>query len=569
MFISYSRSDQRFASELLAGLAYDGGFETLIDSHSIHEGEEWKARITALILEADTVVVVLSPHWLQSGICKWEMEEAWSRAKRIIPVQPVPLDKLDIPARLAAINFVRFDQGPDGGPRLFMDGLAALRRALNTDLGWVREHTRLLSKAEEWESAGRVANRMLAGSDIAVAKAWLERRPSGAPPPTELHRDYIAASEQAESDRLSAERRRAEALQRAYLRARAGLIAASVGALAAAAGGSYAFVKKLEAQRAEMHAASERDEALRVQSRHLTDISARLQQEGDAQTASLLALAGLPDFVDAPATAKSSRPYLAEVEAQLYASYMATRERMLLAGHEGRVLSLATSADGGRAVSGGEDQTARVWSLATGKEVNSIRASGGPVVSVAMSPDGARVAMASGSTVTIADADSGRTLLELKGHGGDILSVSRSTDGRRLVTGSDDQTARVWDAATGSLVARLVEHAAPVSSVALDAEGKLAMTGARDGLAILWDVPTAVPLLKLQGNSLSVTSVALSQDRTIIATAGADHAIRIWDGASGALRRTLPSLDGVASSLALDQHGKQLVVGSSDGLLLV
>ncbi len=74
VFVSYSRADALFVDELVAGLEYDGGVETLIDRQSIQEGEAWKARIGALIKEADSMVLVLSPAWLNSPICNWEIE---------------------------------------------------------------------------------------------------------------------------------------------------------------------------------------------------------------------------------------------------------------------------------------------------------------------------------------------------------------------------------------------------------------------------------------------------------------------------------------------------------------
>jgi len=181
VFISYSRADIAFADELVAGLEYDGGFDVSIDRHAIHEGEDWKARLGALIADADTVVFVLSPKSATSPICQWEVEEADRLSKRILPVLVAPLEGARPPPQLAALNYVRFDHESDGRPRSFMAGLAGLRRALNTDLGWLREHTRLLNRAREWEAAGRVENRLLSGSDIADAKTWLESRPKDAP----------------------------------------------------------------------------------------------------------------------------------------------------------------------------------------------------------------------------------------------------------------------------------------------------------------------------------------------------------------------------------------------------
>jgi hypothetical protein len=116
-----------------------------------------------LVAEADSVVIVLTKAHLSSHMCNWELEEALKHAKRIVPVQAEPLDGVSVPARMAAINYVRFDYDKDQPPCLFIENLASLRKVLVTDLSWVREHTNLLAKAAEWEAAGHVAHRMLVG----------------------------------------------------------------------------------------------------------------------------------------------------------------------------------------------------------------------------------------------------------------------------------------------------------------------------------------------------------------------------------------------------------------------
>ncbi len=47
------------------------------------------------------------------------------------------------------------------------------------------------------------------------------------------------------------------------------------------------------------------------------------------------------------------------------------------------------------------------------------------------------------------DARTGTPLLDLRGHTGPVLSAAFSPDGARIVTGSSDETAKVWDASTG------------------------------------------------------------------------------------------------------------------------
>ena len=176
IFISYSRADEGFADELVEGLDY-ANIDVSIDRHSIREGEEWRSRLDGLISDADAVVFLLSPDSARSSTCDWEVEHAYRLGKRIIPVLWRPLDGVAAPEKLASLNYVRFDEH-----RSFMVGLKRLVAALTVDLDWLREHTRILSRAREWEESGRSANRLLVGEALAEANGWAERRPKDAPP---------------------------------------------------------------------------------------------------------------------------------------------------------------------------------------------------------------------------------------------------------------------------------------------------------------------------------------------------------------------------------------------------
>jgi len=172
------------------------GFECVIDRHGISGGEDWKRRLGNLISEADTVVFVLSPTSARSEICDSEVEEATRLGKRILPVICRPLEGASPPPRLRERNYIFFYDDPKAAPGSgFGTGLAKLIAALNTDFDWLREHTRYLQRATEWDRGGRPANRLLSGDDIAEAKAWAVCRPKNAPEPTALHLDFIRASE--------------------------------------------------------------------------------------------------------------------------------------------------------------------------------------------------------------------------------------------------------------------------------------------------------------------------------------------------------------------------------------
>jgi hypothetical protein len=198
-----------FADQLDAALN-TCGFECFIDRQGISGGEDWKRRLGNLISEADTVVFVLSPTSARSEICAWEVEEAARLGKRILPVNCRPLQGVSPPPRLRDLNYIFFHADPKEPGSGFGTGLAKLVAALNTDFDWLREHTRYLQRATEWDRGGRPANRLLSGDDIAEAKAWAARRPKNAPEPTALHLDFIRASEEEAEARSNAQRRQLE-----------------------------------------------------------------------------------------------------------------------------------------------------------------------------------------------------------------------------------------------------------------------------------------------------------------------------------------------------------------------
>ncbi len=207
VFISYSRDDLAFADQLDAALKLTG-FGVIIDRLDISGGEEWKNRLGALIRDADTVVFVMSPSSARSEMCAWEVAEAVQLGKRILPVLCRPLEGISPPPKLAARNYIFFYEEPKFPGSGFGTGLVELVSALNTDLDWLREHTRYLQRATEWDAGGRPANRLLSGPDIASARAWAARRPKNAPEPTELQLDFLKASETEGIRQQSAEAQR-------------------------------------------------------------------------------------------------------------------------------------------------------------------------------------------------------------------------------------------------------------------------------------------------------------------------------------------------------------------------
>jgi hypothetical protein len=295
VFISYSRDDLDFADQLDTALRYYG-FASTLDRHGISGGEDWQRRLGNLIRDADTVVFVLSPASAKSEICAWEVDEAVRLGKRIIPVLCRPLDGASAPQQLRDLNYIFFYPEPKSPGSGFGSGLERLGTALNTDLEWLRDHTRYFQRATEWDDGGRPINRLLSGTDIGLAKAWAARRPKDAPAPTSLHLDFIRASEEAEAARADAARRdleererlvkaaelahqeKAEASRRVIQRTLVGAVASLLLAVAASSAGVYAYLQKHQAEvqaaravKSASEATTAQQEALKARDEALTD----------------------------------------------------------------------------------------------------------------------------------------------------------------------------------------------------------------------------------------------------------------------------------------------------------
>ena len=69
-------------------------------------------------------------------------------------------------------------------------------------------------------------------------------------------------------------------------------------------------------------------------------------------------------------------------------------------------------------------------------------------------------------------------------------------DGARILTGSDDNTARIWDAKSGAELVELKGHGFPVTSLAVTPDGARVVTASRNGAAWIGELfPTGQSLI--------------------------------------------------------------------------
>jgi WD40 repeat protein/type II secretory pathway component PulM len=190
VFISYSRTDKDFVHKIGEALA-EQKREAWVDWHDIPPTAEWLKEVYAGIEAADNFVFVISPEAVASVTCLKEIAYASANAKRMIPILHREVPDSAIPGALAGIHWIFF-RGTDD----FETAFASLIEALDTDLGWKREHTRLLVRAKEWERSKKEDSFLLRGKDLREAEQWLTKSVEKQSA-TSLHSRYILSSRQA------------------------------------------------------------------------------------------------------------------------------------------------------------------------------------------------------------------------------------------------------------------------------------------------------------------------------------------------------------------------------------
>ncbi len=190
VFISYSRKDKEFVRRLNDSLD-NSGINAWVDWEGIPLSSDWMEEITRAIEAADAVLFVISQDSLDSKVCTDELELALKLNKKLVPILfKEPKRGTPMHDKVAATNWVYLREKDD-----YEATMPKLMEAINTDLDWVRQHTRILQRAKEWESKGFGSSYLLRGGDLEDAEQWLSQAAASKDREVlPLQTDYIVAS---------------------------------------------------------------------------------------------------------------------------------------------------------------------------------------------------------------------------------------------------------------------------------------------------------------------------------------------------------------------------------------
>jgi WD40 repeat protein len=188
-------------------------------------------------------------------------------------------------------------------------------------------------------------------------------------------------------------------------------------------------------------------------------------------------------------------------------------------GRFDRVLTARFSPDGSKIVTGGGDNTAKVWDAATGKCLATFTGHTLEVASVEFSADGKFVATGSyRGEIKIWNIETGKCVLDLYGAPTSDNPTHFSADGKRVVSPRLD-TPAVWNVSDGKLVQEFKGHESWVRTARFDPTGKWIVTAGLDKTVRVWDAATGKELFKIGEHTNEVSFARFSPDGTKVVTA--------------------------------------------------
>ena len=163
------------------------------------------------------------------------------------------------------------------------------------------------------------------------------------------------------------------------------------------------------------------------------------------------------------------------------------------AGHTDAVMSLAFDPAGDRLVSGGVDQTVRLWNVGAGRPIGDpMTGHHDTVWGVAFSPDGHTVVSGAGiddKSIRIWNADTPQPVSRpVVGNGERFTGAAFSPDGGAVVSGGSDHAVRMWDTDTGQPLGDPALLPGVVNATAFSPAGDRVGAGSADGTVGIWPV---------------------------------------------------------------------------------
>ena len=258
-------------------------------------------------------------------------------------------------------------------------------------------------------------------------------------------------------------------------------------------------------------------------------------------------------------------PESTEIELQEKFSWQLVKT---ISGHTKPINSLAIKDN--ILASGSDDHTISLWDVETGKNIYSFFGSQ-EVQAVAINNNS--IVGGGFDQVITSWKLSNKNLEHIiskyrnpSSHQNVIYAVIYNNKGDLMISGSADQTIKVWNAVTDSLQFTLSGHTAAVNTLAISPCDRILISGGADGTIRIWDLTT--PFTKpdvIDENCLEITAIAITPNGKYLVSAASDDSLKFWCMKTKKNLCTYESNIDNVNSIAISSDNKLVAIGNTSG----
>lgn len=220
------------------------------------------------------------------------------------------------------------------------------------------------------------------------------------------------------------------------------------------------------------------------------------------------------------------------------------------------ITDICYAPDGQRVVTAGEDGTARVWDVATGEVLATLKGRedwfsrlpngglafyGHPHVlhRAVFSPDGKLIVSAGEDGWRLWNPTTGEVVAP-HGSSEEALNAAFSPDGRRFVTANEDATAQIWDSASHKVLVTvrhtpliMGEFAPEVLDAEFSVDGQRILTKGDDETVRVWNSSSGEAIFNLRAEGIGTRAEFSPDGRLIVGSGAWRENSQVWNAATG------------------------------------
>ena len=206
------------------------------------------------------------------------------------------------------------------------------------------------------------------------------------------------------------------------------------------------------------------------------------------------------------------------------------KEKTVLEGHHGPILSCAFSSDAKKVITVSADRTVRVWLCDVDLFEYSLTHAYSCMVErqVEQKKKGELKDILERSNKGWSNAGAAKMTLEKAAHPLAIHVVVFSPSGEHLVTGSEDAQIVFWSINREHATKTLSGHEAPIAALKFALKGEQLASGCRGGVIILWEVATGRKVHTFTEHNDQIRSLDLNKSSSRMISSSDDRSVKLW-----------------------------------------